>query len=396
MNYPSKCIPLFMHMILSSHLCSAAISNLPFESLDAVNAEALAEDSIPYYVVIGAFSVETNALKLIEQAGSHWHYDAQYAFNYKRQLFYVYVLKTLAREDAYSMATSLQSREGLRKTWVYHGTFDVPSLSSREDRNEAQDVDPSTKETLDVAAEPAAEKLTPSLDSSSPPKEDQKIILKVFRWIDQKPVTGTIRALDKQSRTIVGVYQANVPSSLTEIIQNMANITFVADILGYRKVIQKVNPADLKNQGGLQEIPFELERLKKGDIANLGVTFPDQASIFTPESADELKRLTEMMTENKKYKIIIHVHTYFGDKRKLKLRGNKGDFFDLSKAVSTSGSGKKLSEARAELIREYLRNQRIDTQRIQIKAWGDKKPIYGKQSEQFKSNERIEIEITKD
>lgn len=209
-------------------------------------------------------------------------------------------------------------------------------------------------------------------------------------------MNGTIRALDKQSATLVGVYQTNSPSSLKEIIHNIDNVMFVADIFGYRKVIQKLDASDFQNQNAPKEIPFELERLKKGDIANLNITFPDQAAIFTPEAVEELNRLTEMMNENKKYKIIIHVHTYFGDKRKLLVRGNKGDFFDLSKALPTTGSGKKLSQSRGELIREYLRSQHIDSQRIQIKPWGDKKPIYGKQSEQFKANERTEIEITRD
>lgn len=355
---------------------------------------------MPYYVVIGAFSIEANAHKLVEQAASQWNYSAQYAFNYKRQLFYVYVLTTLIREDAYDMAVELQNLQDLRKTWVYHGTFGVPSLSSQEDRDHAQDIDPGTQENIDVVVKSAlakdSAKNIPSPDSPLPaPKEDQKIILKAYRWLDQKPVNGTVRALDKQSATLVGVFQTNTPSSLKEIIHNIDNVTFVADIFGYRKVLQKLDVSDLENQSGPKEIPFELERLKKGDIANLSITFPDQASIFTPESAEELNRLSEMMNENKKYKIIIHVHTYFGDKRKLMVRKNKGDFFDLSKALSTSGSGKKLSQARGELIREYLRSQHIDTQRIQIKAWGDKKPIYGKQSEQFKANERTEIEITR-
>ncbi|WP_160143879.1 OmpA family protein [Chryseolinea soli] len=397
MKYKIKCISVFMHLLLSSFLCSVALLEGHTSSVKAATHEDPIEDNMPYYVVIGAFSVEANAHRLIEQAAAQWHYTAQYAFNYKRQLFYVYVLKTLVREEAYGMAVELQSRQDLRKTWVYHGTFGVPSLSSLEDRDHAQDVDPSTRERLNIAAKP-----TPAQDSLKNPsslqmsKDASSIVLKAFRWIDQKPVNGTVRALDKQSATMVGVYQTNTPSSLKEIIHNIDNITFVADIFGYRKVIRKFDASDLEKQNSPKEISFELERLKKGDIANLNVTFPDQAAIFSPESAEELNRLTEMMNENKKYKIIIHVHTYFGDKRKLMARGNKGDFFDLSKAVPTSGSGKKLSQMRGELIREYLRSQRIDTQRIQIKPWGDKKPIYGKQSEQFKGNERTEIEITRD
>jgi len=397
MKYKVKCISLFMYLVLLSCPCPATSLEGPAPTLKATKRVVVTEDNMPYYVVIGAFSIEGNAHKLIEQAASQWHYSAQYAFNYKRQLFYVYVLKTWIREDAYNLAGALQSRQDLRTTWVYHGTFGVPSLSSQADRENAEDVDPGTRKRLDIQVTPTSAKdSVKDLRPSPASKDDLNIVLKAFRWIDQKPVNGTIRALDKQSATLVGVYPTNTSSSLKEILHNLDNIMFVADIFGYRKVVQKLDATDLENQDAPGEIPFELERLKKGDIANLSVTFSDQAAIFTTESKAELSRLTEMMNENKKYKIIIHVHTYFGDKRKLKVRESKGDFFDLSKASSTSGSGKKLSQARGDLIREYLRSQHIDTQRIQIKAWGDNKPIYGKQSEQFKSNERTEIEVIRD
>jgi len=356
---------------------------------------AVTDEEVPYYVVIGAFSIEGNAHKLIAQATNQWQYPAQYAFNYKRQLFYVYVLKTTTRNDAYQLAITLQATPGLQETWVYHGTFGVPSLSTQADRDLARDTDPVTQENVVIPQKPTtANDSTPA--ASLLAQQERQIIFKTFRWLDQKPVGGIIKAFDKHSAALVGVYPSNTPSDIQEIASNIANITFVADIFGYRMVVEKLNDAGVDPASKTTEMPFELERLKKGDIANLAVSFPDQAAIFTPTSADELNRLLEMMNENRQYKIIIHAHTYFGDKRKLMLRSNKGDFFDLTKAVQSHGSGKKLAQARGELIRDYLRSQHIDANRIQVKAWGDKKPIYGRQSEQFKGNERTEVEIIRD
>ncbi|MEJ0034401.1 MAG: OmpA family protein [Bacteroidota bacterium] len=69
------------------------------------------------------------------------------------------------------------------------------------------------------------------------------------------------------------------------------------------------------------------------------------------------------------------------------------DYFTLTGAKEGNGSAKKLSQKRAEAIREYLAQQGVDPTRMLTKAWGGKKPIYDKLSTTAYANVRVEVEV---
>jgi outer membrane protein OmpA-like peptidoglycan-associated protein len=48
------------------------------------------------------------------------------------------------------------------------------------------------------------------------------------------------------------------------------------------------------------------------------------------------------------------------------------------------------------VIQNYLINQGIEATRMQIKAWGGKRPIYDEDHTLAKANVRVEIEILED
>jgi outer membrane protein OmpA-like peptidoglycan-associated protein len=48
------------------------------------------------------------------------------------------------------------------------------------------------------------------------------------------------------------------------------------------------------------------------------------------------------------------------------------------------------------VIREYLQAEGIDEKRMEIKAWGGKRPVKDKLGAQARSNVRVEIEILED
>ena len=73
-----------------------------------------------------------------------------------------------------------------------------------------------------------------------------------------------------------------------------------------------------------------------------------------------------------------------------------GDLFSLNDTNDGFGSAKRLSEERARIIEQYLLRQGIPADRMQVKAWGGKRPIYEKNSNQAQSNVRVEIEILED
>jgi outer membrane protein OmpA-like peptidoglycan-associated protein len=48
------------------------------------------------------------------------------------------------------------------------------------------------------------------------------------------------------------------------------------------------------------------------------------------------------------------------------------------------------------VIRDYLIDSGIDASRMEVKAWGGKRPLYNKNSVNAKRNVRVEVEILAD
>jgi len=75
------------------------------------------------------------------------------------------------------------------------------------------------------------------------------------------------------------------------------------------------------------------------------------------------------------------------------LSENATDFFSLDNAVEDYGSAVKLSELRATVIADYLVSKGIQKDRMEIKAWGGKKPLYKVDDDKAEANVRVEIEV---
>ena len=70
------------------------------------------------HVVIGAFSNLENATRFVEAAKS-MRYEAQSEMNPARELYYVYVLKTDNRVQAFAEARKLRKESKYWDTWVF-------------------------------------------------------------------------------------------------------------------------------------------------------------------------------------------------------------------------------------------------------------------------------------
>jgi outer membrane protein OmpA-like peptidoglycan-associated protein len=172
------------------------------------------------------------------------------------------------------------------------------------------------------------------------------------------------------------------------------------DLVGYRKIVQVMNfkyPDSLEGvtiDNNRITVPFFLVRLKKGDHSILyNVFFYKDAAIMRPESKLDLDGLLAMMNENPNYKIRIHGHTNGGASGPILESGESGNIFSMTGAKEGSGSAKKLSEKRANVIRDYLVQNGVDPGRMAVKAWGGKKPIYDKHHTQAQANVRVEVEV---
>jgi outer membrane protein OmpA-like peptidoglycan-associated protein len=381
-------------------------------------------DERPNYVVIGAFRMYRNAIRFTQHAHKDLKLDAKFELNPYRKLYYVYVLSTADQTLAINEAKRLREESEFTDTWVYFGTLGDKAIALGEDNFGGQDINPETIQKLEDVkrADASPEKITRPVDSvkniapdpvpqttsvdnkmkSLDETSGKNFLFKVFRATDNVAIEGDVDAIDTEKTRKIGTYKANVPVRLPN--SKMKQVSFICEVFGYRKVQRDVDYANpetegiSKDQDGAVIVPFELVRLQKGDIAVMyNVYFFKDAAIMRPESRYEVNSLLEMLNENPNYKIKLHGHTNGGSAGKIISMGKGSEnFFSLNDTKDGLGSAKQLSEERADLIRRYMVNKGISPTRIEIKAWGGKRPIHDKHSPRAQENVRVEVEILED
>jgi len=368
------------------------------------------------YVVIGAFSTPNHAIVFVESAKKN-KFDAQFSINPARNLFYVYVLQTPDQKAAFEEAKKLRKETSYYDTWVFTGKLgdgnqtgnDLnPATEKGIERVEASD----TKE-IQVARENGSsitenkikdEGIAPISPNTieEMPEGGKQFFFKIFT--SEKEMSGDvdIMDLDKTKPHKSASYRGNEVVTVKPINKS-GNISLVCEVFGYRKIQLPVNFNNPQDAEGVSvednkvTVPFSLVRLKKGDIAIMyNVYFFRDAAIMRPESHYEVTSLLEMLKENPKYKIKLHGHANGNSSGKIISMNGPENFFNLKGAKEGYGSAKKLSEERARIIQNYLISQGINPERIQIKAWGGKHPIYKVDSQNAHANVRVEIEILED
>ncbi|HEX8041293.1 MAG TPA: OmpA family protein [Chryseosolibacter sp.] len=221
----------------------------------------------------------------------------------------------------------------------------------------------------------------------------------LFRAENHALVDGEVDAIDFENSRKMATYEGNVPVKVTMPAGKSRRISFVCQVFGYRKLQKEFDPANPAEDLYLDEngdlvVPFELVRLQKGDIAIMyNVFFFKDAAVMRPESRYEVNNLLDLLVENPDYKIRIHGHTNGNATGKIIRMGKPDNFYSLTETKEGFGSAKKLSEERAMIIRQYLVSSGISADRMQIKAWGGKRPLFDKNSARAVENVRVEIEI---
>jgi outer membrane protein OmpA-like peptidoglycan-associated protein len=378
----------------------------------------LPDEPATNYVVIGAFAIESNAIDHVETA-KKLKYNAVYEINPNRHLYYVYVLRTGDAGLAFTEAARIRKETPFWDTWVYNGTLGAVPVTKASDVPAGEHPTAATTQNKDT---PAAERPTGStpggtdtsvMAQSVPkdtvaaapeplvPKEGEKIFyFKIFS--KEGEVAGDVDMIDVERTKKVASYKGNQPVIL-RAVNKSGNVTLVCGVFGYRKLQINLNfnqPEETEGavvEEGKVTIPFELVHLQKGDFGVMyNVYFFKDAAIMRPESKYEVVSLTNMMKGNLKYKIRIHGHTNGNAPGKVISMGESKNFFSLNNTKEGYGSAKKLSQERAEVIRDFLISEGIDGSRMEIKAWGGKKPLYDKLSPQAQANVRVEVEILED
>lgn len=375
----------------------------------------------PNYVVIGAFRYHRNAVRFTNYATKSVHLNAKYEINSNRGLYYVYVLNTPDRTEAINEALRLRAESEFKDTWVFSGPIGKQA-SKQEDGYVGVDINPVTQAPIstvtteatpevnpsDAVVVPAAAAAAPEASPSDSEVDDgiegKKFYFKVFRNIDQQAVESEVDIVDQEKLKKVGSYKGNMMVKIATPPGKAKNIAAVCEVFGYRKLQRDFNYDSPAGEGietaadGSTTVPFELMRLQKGDIATMyNVYFFKDAAIMRPESRFEVNSLLEMLKENPNYKIRIHGHTNGKSGGKIIYTDlASGNFFSLNNTQETTGTAKKLSQQRADVIRNFLISNGVAESRMETKAWGGKRPIHDKHHTRAQENVRVEIEILED
>lgn len=391
---------------------------------------SLPADSLPSYVIIGAFSKQRNAVRFTARASNDLHLKASFELNPNRNLYYVYSLVTNNRTEAIAEANRLRSETEFQDAWVYSGSLGktivnqpssdlnpvteqpIQEVVIQDEKQEEVQVITLTEEPKPVQGEEVAADTieTVAVPQTEPISEEEanepgkSFVFQLSRMVDKVQIAGGVEVVDPDKAKIVKKVEANKPVKV-DVKNQSGKITLVAQASGYRKAQREINfnasPADSAisvDAVGRIVVPFELVRLKKGDIAILyNVFYYRDAAIMRPESKFEVNALVEMMRENPKCVIRLHGHTNGNHAGKIIYwNETSDDMFSLNGSRVGYGSAKELSGARAAAIQAYLISQGIDASRCSVKAWGGKKAIHDKKSARASENVRVEIEIVSD
>jgi outer membrane protein OmpA-like peptidoglycan-associated protein len=166
--------------------------------------------------------------------------------------------------------------------------------------------------------------------------------------------------------------------------------TIKAEALGYQ-------PQELTREGtelklkGKEEIL--MEPVKEGESFILKrIYFVPNTYALRKESKEELEKLLAFMKNNENTVLEIQGHTN-GDNRiyKNKVYANLGDEWNFS------GSSKKLSQKRAEAIKEFLTKNGIAESRLVAKGYGGEKYLVKdpETNEEAQRNIRVEVSVLK-
>jgi outer membrane protein OmpA-like peptidoglycan-associated protein len=365
-----------------------------------------------YYVVVGAFAKESNAKKFSGFVRSRF-FQATYEVNSNRNLFYVYVIKTSNKIEAYNQVRILQKEELFKDAWVFKGNLGtsvtpmVPPETKPEPVEDKPEVVP-----VDTTAVKEIVPVIPIIEEQKPvePVKEPEMIVKgkLFKFVIKVPsgeaIAGNVHHVDLLKGRDLATYKGNDYSDIPKPVEQKEPMTLVCGLFGYKEVTQLVDYNDPSiTQGAVQDekgawtIPFVLERLKKGDVSVMyDVSFYKDAVIMLPRSQEELDELVTMMQTNSAYKIKVHGHCNGNNKRKIIALGKTRNYFDMKGSDQQNGTAKELSKQRAEAVRDYLVEHGIDKSRMEIMAWGGLNMMVGENSASAKLNDRIEIEIMED
>jgi len=358
-----------------------------------------------YYVVVGAFSTEGNAKDFTTYLPS-LRADTAYLMTNDKNVVHLFVLRTDNEDAAIAKSEQLQhslEQSGGKLSGAYESIF-VSNLREvkKVSVTRAGDSESALKKSKD-----AASSRSPAGVSAGHVLAPEAAAGKLFKFTIVDPagreLDGKVHYVDLRTERDLATYPAFVYTPLLNPGEK-DDVAIVCGLFGYKPDEKYLNYADpssiegaYRDEKGAWVIPYNLERLKKGDVSVMyNVSFHKDAAIMKPESKIDLDELVKMMNDNPNYEITIHGHCNGKENRNITAMGNSQDYFTTRDSRQFFGTAKELSALRAEAIRKYASQHGIDEKRMRIYAWGGRYKLVKTDSEAAQLNDRIEIEIRKD
>ena len=373
------------------------------------------------YLVVGSFQNKTNATnfskKLITEG-----LDAKISFSNQTKFYYVHIQTFKSVDEAILKVSPTRKQSGFSDAWVlaYATTTGMTAISTIPIKTESPDsvtednsassniVSPailSSDRNEDSTAVEMAEKGPIYVKDLVTDRNQYKFVFNAYNFVTQSKVTGNINVIDPDRLKIIRPVKTHEVTYLNDPHNQSNSVEFISDIFGYKKAQHNIDLDDsikgnlaafMKVSGDTLLVDFPLKRYDKGEVIVMyNVFFYKDAAIMKPESQFELNSLLELLNEQSDYNIRISGHTNGNAAgRIIEIDNEVAEYFSLSQATKEkNGSAKKLSLRRAEIIQKYLINYGISADRMEVKGWGGKKPLYDKFDRLASKNVRVEIEI---
>lgn len=373
-----------------------------------------------YYIVVAAYAksrenVAQNYVEVLKLKG----HNPLYGFNSNRNLYFVYLKYFDNLKESLLDMKHTRNQGVFADAWVRVVTGDIaPRTVTSKTEQATTPVKQNTEVTTPVQPVNEAQENKPPV-SHEPEIEvsdnaeivqykvmtlgNTEVFLSLYNARNNRIVDGQVDVVDSDRSRLMTSVKGNEYLVLPDPKSKSGQLTLLCEAFGYRKIQQQINyPLPLADtvkpyidlMGTTLVINFDLVRYHKGDIGTLyNVYFYNDAALMLPESKYELNSLLQLMNENPNYRIRLHGHTNGNYNGKILTVGPEKNFFVLDGAKQGMGSAKDLSHNRAEVIKEYLASNGINESRMEIKAWGGKRPLYDKNSANAKKNVRVEVEI---
>lgn len=211
--------------------------------------------------------------------------------------------------------------------------------------------------------------------------------LSVLSAKNKKPVDSKLLIIDKSQNTEIQMNESG--KGIFNFVLEAGKIYSVkANALGYEQKIIEINADILINQYKKSE-EILLEPVKQGhNFVLKSIYFVPNTYALKKESLEEMEKLLSFLKNNEETVIEIQGHTN-GDNRIVKnsLYSNLGEEWNFS------GSSKKLSQKRAEVIKLFLMNNGISETRLIAKGYGGQKYLIKDPETNSEAQKNIRVEV---